>query len=151
MRDELKHYGIPGQKKGVRRWQNADGSFNEEGKIRYGRVSKTARATLKRIGKVAVVAALATIGYHVFREQYYAKLWKESDGMFDDVYKVYNRVKIAKDKNGNKIDPIILNAAICNAVLKNFRDFNTSRSMPNRRETKNRILREYEGYFRGEA
>lgn len=35
---ELYHYGIPGQKKGVRRWQNEDGSFNEEGKKRYGRI-----------------------------------------------------------------------------------------------------------------
>lgn len=34
---ELYHYGIPGQKWGIRRWQNPDGSFNEEGKKRYGR------------------------------------------------------------------------------------------------------------------
>ena len=31
----LSHYGIPGQKKGIRRWQYEDGRFNEEGKIRY--------------------------------------------------------------------------------------------------------------------
>ena len=31
----LKHYGIIGQKWGQRRWQNADGTFNEEGKERY--------------------------------------------------------------------------------------------------------------------
>ena len=33
--NELKHYGILGQKWGNRRWQNADGTFNTEGKIRY--------------------------------------------------------------------------------------------------------------------
>jgi len=33
--DELSHYGIIGQKWGTRRWQNADGTFNDEGKIRY--------------------------------------------------------------------------------------------------------------------
>ena len=32
---ELTHYGIIGQKWGTRRWQNADGTFNDEGKIRY--------------------------------------------------------------------------------------------------------------------
>lgn len=31
----LQHYGILGQKWGQRRWQNADGTFNEEGKQRY--------------------------------------------------------------------------------------------------------------------
>lgn len=31
----LSHYGIIGQKWGNRRWQNQDGTFNEEGKIRY--------------------------------------------------------------------------------------------------------------------
>lgn len=32
---ELYHYGIAGQKWGIRRWQFADGRFNEEGKERY--------------------------------------------------------------------------------------------------------------------
>ena len=34
--DELKHYGIKGQRWGVRRYQNADGTLTEEGKKRYG-------------------------------------------------------------------------------------------------------------------
>lgn len=34
---ELYHYGIKGQKWGVRRFQNADGSYTEAGKKRYGR------------------------------------------------------------------------------------------------------------------
>lgn len=38
--DELRHYGINGQKWGIRRWQNPDGSFNEEGKKRYGRLGR---------------------------------------------------------------------------------------------------------------
>ena len=32
---ELKHYGTIGQKWGVRKWQNYDGTFNEAGKERY--------------------------------------------------------------------------------------------------------------------
>ena len=32
---ELYHHGIKGQKWGVRRWQNSDGTFNEAGKKRY--------------------------------------------------------------------------------------------------------------------
>ena len=34
--EELKHYGIKGQKWGRRRYQNADGSLTPEGKRRYG-------------------------------------------------------------------------------------------------------------------
>lgn len=33
--NSLSHYGILGQKWGTRRWQNQDGTFNDEGKIRY--------------------------------------------------------------------------------------------------------------------
>lgn len=41
----LQHYGILGQKWGTRRWQNADGTFNEEGKQRYfGKAEKLGSA-----------------------------------------------------------------------------------------------------------
>ena len=33
--DELAHYGTKGQKWGIRKWQNYDGTFNEAGKERY--------------------------------------------------------------------------------------------------------------------
>ena len=36
--DYLSHYGIKGQKWGVRRFQNEDGSYTEEGKARYNSV-----------------------------------------------------------------------------------------------------------------
>lgn len=32
----LQHHGIPGQKWGIRRFQNEDGSLTNEGKLRYG-------------------------------------------------------------------------------------------------------------------
>lgn len=39
--DYLAHYGIKGQKKGVRRYQNEDGTLTEEGKRRYGVYAST--------------------------------------------------------------------------------------------------------------
>ena len=38
--DELKHYGIKGQKWGVRRYENEDGTLTPEGKERYYGISK---------------------------------------------------------------------------------------------------------------
>lgn len=38
--EELYHYGIPGQKHGIRRYQNPDGSLTPEGMARYGRKAR---------------------------------------------------------------------------------------------------------------
>jgi len=37
--NDIQHWGLKGQKWGIRRWQYPDGRFTEEGKIRYGRKS----------------------------------------------------------------------------------------------------------------
>ncbi len=42
---ELYHFGIKGQKWGIRRYQNEDGSLTEEGRIRYGKFDKLSKAT----------------------------------------------------------------------------------------------------------
>ena len=59
--DEIKHHGIKGQKWGVRRYQNEDGSLTEKGKKRYGTkekfekqypedVKQNVKATKKAVG-----------------------------------------------------------------------------------------------------
>lgn len=39
---ELYHYGLKGMKWGVRRWQNADGTWTPAGKKRYSVISEAA-------------------------------------------------------------------------------------------------------------
>lgn len=41
--NEIEHHGILGQKWGVRRFQNEDGSYTHEGKIRYGRLKRSSK------------------------------------------------------------------------------------------------------------
>lgn len=50
-KDELMHYGTIGQKWGVRKWQNYDGTFNEAGKERYfGKSSKSKSTEEEKVG-----------------------------------------------------------------------------------------------------
>lgn len=56
--DTLEHHGILGQKWGVRRFQNADGSLNAAGKRRYGDSDGDAHSA-KAAGHRALAKALA--------------------------------------------------------------------------------------------
>ncbi len=51
MNDHLAHYGIKGQRWGIRRWQNSDGSYNEAGKLRYGVGSANQNSSVETISK----------------------------------------------------------------------------------------------------
>lgn len=53
---ELYHWGIKGQKWGVRRYQNADGTLTEEGKQRYGTSEGYESASQQAIAETAAVA-----------------------------------------------------------------------------------------------
>ena len=48
MENELYHFGIKGQKWGIRRFQNKNGSYTDEGKKRYG-IDPQSNATNKSI------------------------------------------------------------------------------------------------------
>ena len=63
MKNELYHYGVSGQKWGVRRYQNGDGSYTSEGKKRYKK-SSSSKSKKKAIviGAAAVGTALAVCG-----------------------------------------------------------------------------------------
>lgn len=53
------HYGVKGQKKGIRRYQNPDGSLTAEGKRRYGRAAAIGGAIGGGAGALGYVGARA--------------------------------------------------------------------------------------------
>ena len=60
--DELYHHGIKGQKWGIRRYQNPDGTLTSAGKQRYAQTgspgeSKSKSDTIKKVAKTAAIAA----------------------------------------------------------------------------------------------
>ena len=57
----ISHHGIKGQKWGIRRYQNADGTLTAEGKKRYGTVENLQKSQKRKKAAVASVAAIGAI------------------------------------------------------------------------------------------
>ena len=64
--DELYHHGIKGQKWGIRRYQNADGTLTAEGRKRYGTVENFNKSRDRSL-KALTAAQIANAGINVYR------------------------------------------------------------------------------------
>ena len=74
--DYLAHHGIQGQKWGIRRYQNSDGSLTADGRKRY---AKDARKELKRLDKAEVDAKYNINKYSDQYKKYSNKYDKTQD------------------------------------------------------------------------
>ena len=114
---ELYHYGIKGQKWGVRRWQNSDGTFNAAGKKRYFDTSsaksitkslnKIERQNAKLTNKSAIAKIKAEKAYQKGNDKKYQKYTQRAKDM-DEAIKAGNDAskKIIENavKNGYQIN-----------------------------------------------
>lgn len=99
--DELMHYGIEGQKWGVRRWQNEDGSLTEEGRIHYGYNSKSA---IKRtIGKYQYESDRKKLQKQIIKEKEETNKPKKISEMSDEELRTYINRK-TNEKNAYQLN-----------------------------------------------
>ena len=98
--NSLSHYGTIGQKWGVRKWQNADGTFNEAGKERYfGKNGTTKKNADEKIGKLS-------LGFDKNSKAYLINdKWQNEDGSLTKKgQKVFDKLKDNPEKLKKKIN-----------------------------------------------
>ena len=132
----LKHHGISGQKWGVRRYQNEDGTLTEEGKRRYLKeedLKEDAKEIIKNHGieKLSECSKKYIASADDYTKEYgnYLTSMKNNEKFKDEVYKrVHEDMKNAEDIKPNKFHE---------SVRKNISDVlsdNEPSSVKNKRE-----------------
>ena len=94
----LAHHGVEGQKWGVRRWQNKDGSLTPEGRIHYGIEGKTAsdykgvsknKRRQEHYDRIAQLEADKNEQLDALYQKYYNKFKNENKEDFDEYAKEF--------------------------------------------------------------
>lgn len=101
MVNELYHHGIKGQKWGVRRYQNKDGTLNERGLKRYNSLSKRQASLSSRLTSINSKKAQLTTTYNTVgnakREARTARLVQRRNKLEPRVSKLEQRALKGKD------------------------------------------------------
>lgn len=103
--DELYHHGIRGQKWGVRRYQNADGSLKSAGKKRYSSDKPLSRKEQKKLAKEQALKEKAELNR---RRSDAWEMYGEADDLgyeFDQTAKGKKLLKAYKDAVDKLEDP----------------------------------------------
>ena len=134
-RHTLQHWGIKGQKWGIRRYENEDGTLTAEGKERYHKDAETARKEITAASKnpasgVGVNEAAAMRNAFFFGRKY-QKLGRTIDKSIKKEVRDYNnayaeKVKAAKDYGRSDDDRSFLESLFYNKdrAKSNVRELN---------------------------
>ena len=90
-KNELLHYGIKGQKWGIRKYQNSDGSLTEEGRKRYGIGSGRGRRLARDLNQ---------LDEDLITNKYREESWKKAKYMRNsgEKAKKYEKARIDTEK-----------------------------------------------------
>lgn len=114
MSDYLIHYGIKGQKKGIRNFQYEDGSLTPEGRIRYGYNSESTR---KKKGATTPNGKYGRqLSTNSVKKDLKLASQSEWHGKFKNLLSKYDKVPI---KNLNTVQKDFLIGAIMWNLIKN--------------------------------
>lgn len=119
----LAHHGVKGQKWGVRRWQNSDGSLTPDGKIHYGKGNKK-EAEGTNGNKSKTGNSSFTTG-NKWQDRFIAKEQKRSDRNDKHVEKKLEKLaskykKTNNDKYSKKFDDVYRDFDYRNKVQKDY-------------------------------
>lgn len=103
MQAEIWHYGIKGQQKGVRRFQNEDGSYTEEGKRRYG-IGDGIEGIVSRQPKDKPHIGTKSGPYGAFRYKDPNQRMRESEQRIKSLVKKDKNTKDDENINGQRYD-----------------------------------------------
>lgn len=122
----LMHHGIKGQKWGIRRFQNSDGSLTAAGKDRYNTDDGSSRSErfkngAKKALKVAGVAALA--GAAAYGAYKYGQSRPDIGKRIDMANAVKNRRKLSKSEIEDRISRIKLERELKNLTEEELHPF----------------------------
>lgn len=131
--DELYHHGIIGQKWGVRRYQNSDGTLTSEGKARY----YPSVEVKKKSGVVTKISEVAnsfkrTVGQYVDHRKLNVKKnhpWMLTDSQLNDVVNRMSMEKRLRDLQKDERASKFINRTLRNAediTVSNAKEFGRS-------------------------
>lgn len=97
---ELYHHGVKGQKWGIRRFQNVDGTLTAEGKARYGEDGDaTAKQRARFLNKLDQQNAKSLASMQDTKSVYKKQ---RLEGRVSNVNKAINDILVASEKKRNK-------------------------------------------------
>ena len=157
--DELQHHGIKGQKWGIRRYQNKDGSLTTEGYLHYGYAVK-GKFTNINTGKKENIYRITDKGIGLYIHN--GKVTEEGKKYLNNKHSYAQEVKTLKNKeaitdelskktiikeNDGKVNPYIKKGVELERVTNTVEPVDNRRKYMTLTETDKQIYRENWNYF----